>query len=173
MDISVSDSFDDSTHLGLKQNNFVRQKLEQFPVLRPVCLILKKLLVQNGFNDPYTGGLGSFGLFIMLYAALCFEQMNTDVMFQSENTYKARLLVYFLSMYGESFDIERKMIFFVDEGMPMVFDKIGQFPNGNSKILCVYDPTNNKNNTTSKAFRIEEIQALFKQTKQQLTHKES
>ena len=73
-------------------------------------------------------------------------------------------------MYGESFDIEKKMIFFVDDGMPMVFDKIGQFPNTNNKILCVYDPTNSKNNTTQKAFRIEEIQALFKETKQKLTN---
>lgn len=70
VDISVSDSFNESAHLGLSQSYFVRDKLNQYPVLRPVCLILKKLLVTNEFNDPYTGGLGSFGLFIMLYAAL-------------------------------------------------------------------------------------------------------
>lgn len=70
VDISISDSFNESAHLGLSQSYFVRDKLNQYPVLRPVCLILKKLLVKNEFNDPYTGGLGSFGLFIMLYAAL-------------------------------------------------------------------------------------------------------
>lgn len=168
VDISVSDSFNTSGHLGLTQNNFVREKLELYPVLRPVCLILKKLLVKNDFNDPYTGGLGSFGLFLMLYAALCFEQTNTNEMFHCESTYKARLLIYFLSMYGENFDIEKKLIFFSEDGFPMLFDKIGQSPSGSNKILCVYDPTNIKNNTTQKAFRIEEIQRLFKDTKQKV-----
>lgn len=69
VDISMSDSYE-GAHMGLKQNAFVKEKLEQYPVLRPVCLTLKKLLIANGFNDPYTGGLGSYGLFIMLYAAL-------------------------------------------------------------------------------------------------------
>lgn len=169
VDISVSDSFNNSEHLGLTQNNFVREKLALYPVLRPVCLILKKLLVKNDFNDPYTGGLGSFGLFLMLYAALCFERVNSNEMFHCDATYKARLLIYFLSMYGENFDIEKKVIFFSEDGFPMLFDKIGQSPLGNNKILCVYDPTNIKNNTTQKAFRIEEIQRLFKETKQKIT----
>lgn len=72
-------------------------------------------------------------------------------------------------MYGENFDIEKKVIFFVDDGVPMVFDKLGQSPNGNNKILCVYDPTNSRNNVTQKAFRIEEIVNLFKETKQKIT----
>lgn len=169
VDISISDSFDESAHLGLLQSNFVRDKLNLYPVLRPVCLMLKKLLVKYNFNDPYTGGLGSFSLFIMLYAALCFEQMNSHELFQCESTYKARLLAWFLSMYGESFDIERKVIFFLEDGMPMLFDKLGKSPSGNNKILCVYDPTNSKNNTTQKAFRIEEIQQLFRATKQSIT----
>ena len=166
VDISISNSIDGSHHV-LKQNNFVREKLEEFPVLRPVCLILKKLLVTNGFNDPYTGGLGSFGLFIMLYAALYFELMNTDVNFQNETTDKGRLFVYFLSMYGESLDIEKKMIFFFNDGMPMVIDKLTKSFFGSNKLLCVYDPTNIKNNITSKAFRIQEIQKFLRETKLQ------
>lgn len=38
------------------------------------------------------------------------------------------------------------------------------------KTLCVYDPINSKNNTTQKAFRIEEIQKLFKATKDKITN---
>lgn len=169
VDISVSDSFDETAHLGLLQSNFVREKLEEYPILRPVCLMLKKLLVENNFNDPYTGGLGSFSLFIMLYAALLFDQMNNHELFYGEATAKGRLYAWFLSLYGESFDIEKKVIFFLEDGTPMVFDKLGRSPYGTNKILCVYDPTNSKNNTTQKAFRIEDIQLLFKATKSRLT----
>lgn len=74
-------------------------------------------------------------------------------------------------MFGESFDIEKKVIFFLEDGMPMMFDKLGKSPSGSNKILCVYDPTNSKNNTTQKAFRIEEIQQLFRSTKQNIIAK--
>ncbi|CAI2366597.1 unnamed protein product [Moneuplotes crassus] len=168
VDISMSDSYE-GAHMGLKQNAFVKEKLEQYPVLRPVCLTLKKLLNVNGFNDPYTGGLGSYGLFIMLYAALCFENMNSDEMFQQESTYKGRLFIYFFTMYSPGFDIEKKCIFFFPDGMPIVVDKFGRGPHSNDKLLCVYDPTNNKNNVTSKAFRIKEIQEWFQSIKEKMT----
>lgn len=101
VDISISDTFDESSHLGLHQSNFVKEKLQEYPVLRPVCLMLKKLLVKHDLNDPYTGGLGSFSIFVMLYATLYFERTSSNILFQSENTYKARLFAYFLSYFGE------------------------------------------------------------------------
>ncbi|CAI2366148.1 unnamed protein product [Moneuplotes crassus] len=170
VDISMSDSYE-GAHMSLKQSAFVKEKLEQYPVLRPVCLTLKKLLIANGYNDPYTGGLGSYGLFIMLYAALCFENMNSDEMFQQEATYKGRLFIYFFSMYSPEFDVENKCIFFFPDGMPIVVDKFGKIPGANSKLLCVYDPTDNKSNITSKAFRIKEIQEWFKSIKEKMTCK--
>ena len=172
VDISISDSFDESSHLGLLQSNFVKEKLQEYPVLRPVWLMLKKLLVKYDLNDPYTGGLGSFSIFVMLYAALYFERTNSNILFQSENTYKARLFAYFLSYYGEWFNVESHTLFFPDKQVPIVVPKIisGFDASSFKKTLCVYDPTNSKNNTTQKAFRIEEIQKLFKSTKDKITN---
>lgn len=170
VDISMSESYE-GAHMSLKQSAFVKEKLEQYPVLRPVCLTLKKLLNTSGYNDPYTGGLGSYGLFIMLYAALWFENMNSDEMFQQEATYKGRLFIYFFSMYSPEFDVENKWIFFFPDGMPIVVDKFGKTPGANNKLLWVYDPTDNKSNITSKAFRIKEIQEWFKSIKEKMTWK--
>ena len=171
VDVSISDTFDDFSHLGLLQSNFVREKLEEYPVLRPVCLMLKKLLVKYDLNDPYTGGLGSFSIFVMLYAALYFERTNSNILFQSENTYKARLFAYFLSYYGEWFNVESHTLFFPDKSVPIVVPKISSgLDSSFKKTLWVYDPTNSKNNTTQKAFRIEEIQKLFKLTKDKITN---
>jgi DNA polymerase sigma len=45
---------------------FVKSTLEALPQLRPVILLLKKLLLVNNLNDLYTGGVSSYSLFIML-----------------------------------------------------------------------------------------------------------
>jgi DNA polymerase sigma len=166
VDISISDSFCESEHQGLLQSEFVKEKLALHKELRPVCLMLKKLLVENNFNDPYTGGLGSFSLFLMLYAALRFEQYQPDHMFRADNIYKGRLYVWFLTLYGENFNIDKNVIYFLEDGTPMVFDKLTK---SSSSLLCVFDPTNVKNNTTQKAFRIQDIQKLFKEKKLSIT----
>ena len=47
VDVSICDSFENIEHQGIKQAFFVEQKLDEFPILKPVCLMLKKLLVKN------------------------------------------------------------------------------------------------------------------------------
>jgi non-canonical poly(A) RNA polymerase PAPD5/7 len=42
--------------------------LEKFPSIRPVLLLLKFILRQRGYNETYTGGLGSYLLLNMIYA---------------------------------------------------------------------------------------------------------
>ena len=38
------------------------EKVEQLPLLRPMCLVLKTMLQQRGLSDPSTGGLGGYSL---------------------------------------------------------------------------------------------------------------
>mmetsp|Transcript_2662 Transcript_2662/g.3123 ORF Transcript_2662/g.3123 Transcript_2662/m.3123 type:complete len:89 (+) Transcript_2662:247-513(+) len=86
--------------------------------------MLKKVLVKNHLNDPYTGGLGSFSLFLMLYAAYFLEKLNAYEGFHSETTHPARLFAWFLAYFGEYFEIEKMAIIFMKEGdMPLVMLK--------------------------------------------------
>jgi DNA polymerase sigma len=103
---------------------FVETNLIQYPILRPVCLILKKLLVKNGHSDPYSGGLGSYSLFLMLYAAYFIEKVGTFEGFHSENTHPARLFAWFLTYFGEYFDMKTMAIMFMQEAMPLTVPKI-------------------------------------------------
>ena len=41
VDISLWDSFENNEHQGMRQAMFVQQKLQEFPILKPVCLMLK------------------------------------------------------------------------------------------------------------------------------------
>ena len=170
VDISISDSFNETSHLGLYQTNYVIDRLYENPVLGPVWLVLKKLLLVNDLNNPYTGGLGSFSLFVMLYAALNFERMNSNALFQEDDVYKGRLFAYFLSYYGDYFDVEYNAIFFDWNSMPIILPKLNPQCDTSSfrKTLIVYDPTNCRNNTTQKTFRYEEIERLFSKTKKRI-----
>jgi DNA polymerase sigma len=40
------------------------------PTLKPIVLVLKKLLLAQNLNQPYLGGLNSYSLVIMTYAFL-------------------------------------------------------------------------------------------------------
>lgn len=171
VDISICDSFNSTDHAGIKQSLFVKQKIAQYPELKPVCLILKKLLVKNGLNDVYTGGLGSFSLFLMLYSALYLERTNGVQGFQCETTYVARLFAWFLSYYGEYFSIENDMIMFFDGDLPLIYKKqlFGIDKDQSKDTLYVYDPHNSKNNTTQKTFNIHQILKWFSDTKNKIT----
>ena len=49
---------------------FMRSELERMPALRPLLLVLKCCLAQQGLNETFTGGVGSFMLFLMVRSAL-------------------------------------------------------------------------------------------------------
>jgi DNA polymerase sigma len=68
LDITIEDA-DGEDHFGKDCKDFVKQKIKENPPLRPVCLVLKKILKRFDLNKPYTGGLASYSLFLMLLAA--------------------------------------------------------------------------------------------------------
>lgn len=106
----------------------------------------------------------------MLYAAYFIEKLNTYEGFHSEGTHPARLFAWFLTYFGEYFDVDTMAIMFMQEEMPLTILKAYwgvEFDNERS-VLWVFDPHNAKNNTTQKAFRIDEIWKLFSSTKQKI-----
>lgn len=86
--------------------------------------MLKKLLVNNKLNNPYTGGLGSFSLFLMLHAAYFLENLNILESFHTENAHPARLLLWFLTYFAEYFDYKYLAIIHQSEFKPFIVPKI-------------------------------------------------
>ena len=58
------------TARGLVTAALVLRLLRDFPVLKPLTLVLKQLLVEKGLNDAYTGGLSSYGLVLLIASLL-------------------------------------------------------------------------------------------------------
>lgn len=44
--------------------------IQEFPVLRPLVLVLKQFLLQRDLNEAYTGGISSYCLLLMVYSFL-------------------------------------------------------------------------------------------------------
>jgi TPR repeat protein len=68
---------DGPTHRGLQSCALVKTMLNYHPELRPLVLVLKKLLKENDLNNPYTGGLSSYALVLMVEGLLRVHQLDS------------------------------------------------------------------------------------------------
>lgn len=50
--------------------NLVKEYLAENQLIEPLILVLKQMLKVWGFNDPYTGGLSSYALFLLIVSFL-------------------------------------------------------------------------------------------------------
>ena len=57
-------------HNGLQCVNLVNNYLVEYWFIEPLILVLKQMLKVNGLNDPWKGGLSSYGLLLMIVAFL-------------------------------------------------------------------------------------------------------
>ena len=56
------------SHNGVKCVNLVKEYLLDCWFIEPLILVLKQMLKVNNLNDPYKGGLSSYGLLLMIVA---------------------------------------------------------------------------------------------------------
>ena len=89
-------------HSGLNCVSLIKQYLIYYRPLRPITLILKHLLFITELNDPYQGGISSYGLILMITAfiqSLIIKNIYTEY----ENNY-GKFLLEFLKFYSSAFD---------------------------------------------------------------------
>lgn len=55
-------------HNGVRCVNLVKDYIRECWYIEPLILVLKQMLKVNGLNDPYKGGLSSYGLLLMIVA---------------------------------------------------------------------------------------------------------
>ena len=84
-------------HNGLDCVHLVKEYLHENELIEPLILVLKQMLKVWGFNDPYTGGLSSYALFLLIVSFLQAKQMPT--LLQQINI--GHTLLEFLKYYAE------------------------------------------------------------------------
>jgi len=114
--VSLDISIASRDHRGLQTMNLINLWCREYPSLSTLVLLLKQLLVTNELNDPYTGGLSSYGLVVLVKDILRLDSLikgmfkggdlpgrNWERMFAQEQDLGRQILA-FLELYGNHFD---------------------------------------------------------------------
>ena len=85
------------------QIDFIKSCLSEYPEIRPLIKIIKKILQLNNMNNSYHGGMSSYCLFLLIYSYIKFyhHQMNY---IENNNINYGSLLIGVLSFYSQYID---------------------------------------------------------------------
>ena len=92
--LQVDVSFNQPT--GPPAAKLMKQMLQDLPPLRPVTIVLKYFLAARGLNEPYSGGVGSYMLQLMLLAVLQYRERLAP----EQNLNLGSILIDFMELYG-------------------------------------------------------------------------
>ena len=158
IDISMSSE----NHFGLKTVELVRKYLDKYKVLKPIILALKTLLKNGSLNDPYKGGLSSYGLILMVVSFIQSE-IDNEKYNESSPTILGETFLNVLGHYGIFFDYNNYVIitYPVEEKADNAEkDNTYQFI-PNTHELIIVDPLNNQNNVAKSTFQFMNIKMGF------------
>jgi DNA polymerase sigma len=137
-------------HMGIRCCQFVKKKLEEYSALESLTLVLKKFLALRNMNQPYQGGLNSYGLIILI---VTFLNLQLADFYSKEGALSfARVLKGFLFYFGKQFDSNFNII----SEQQQIVHEINY-----SSILVIRDPLNPLNNIGKSTFNFENIRAEF------------
>jgi DNA polymerase sigma len=154
-------------HNGLNCVELVKEYLMECWFIEPLILVLKQMLKVNNLNDPYKGGLSSYGLLLMIVAFIQHRKLNQIQMPNQINL--GNILLDFLHHYGE-------MLKFTEQGItcrrprdhtdsknfyPIMPPQDMMYPH-TSKVPYIDDPLNPNNNVGKSTFQFQDIQTIFK-----------
>ena len=78
-------TYQDDNHNGLESVELIQQYLGIYPQLRALTFILKKFIYSARLFDPYSGGISSYGLILMIVAYLQNENRERKKNKQGKN----------------------------------------------------------------------------------------
>ncbi|KAH0559268.1 hypothetical protein GP486_004215 [Trichoglossum hirsutum] len=164
-------------------DEYVRTYLAEYPALRPLYFTIKNALLIRDFADTFTGGLGSYSLFMALVAWLRLRKSQNITIWHHNNETLGEDLLDFLEFYasfdyyhwGLSIEPPRVLRKRLRVGRPSTFEKEAMAGDpilrAQSKMcvadeiqpyrLYLQDPANPYNDLGSKCYGIKHIRATF------------
>ncbi|KAK5114505.1 hypothetical protein LTR62_002440 [Meristemomyces frigidus] len=114
------------------QQAITQKYLAELPHLRDLFYITRTMLGMRDLVEVFNGGIGSYGLFIMLVAAL---KRPTS----SPSTSAGHQLIQFLLFYGRHHNYREHGLFLNEEGVTRTFDKIERDSLGDGEQKSIID----------------------------------
>ena len=146
--MSIDINVENEKHNGLRCVNLVKSYIKEYVALKPIIIALKSLLKNSNLNNPFTGGLTSYGLILMVVHYIQFLMDNDE----NEKNIIGNVFYGFLFHYGVKFDFSRYIIVSLPNSMNNKENSnMGISPN--NRELVIIDPLNNKNNVAKSNYQ--------------------
>ncbi|XP_038138542.1 terminal nucleotidyltransferase 4B [Cyprinodon tularosa] len=164
--IKLTDSFTEvkvdisfNVNGGVKAARLIKEFKEKYPVLPYLVLVLKQFLLQRDLNEVFTGGIGSYTLFLM---AVSFLQLhNRDV--SSPNINIGVLLIEFFELYGRNFNYLKTGIKISDGGRYVAKDDVqkNMLDGYRPSMLYIEDPLQPDNDVGRSCYGAMQVKQAF------------
>ena len=118
---------------GYEDSFFIKNILEENNIIRQAIIILKILLKENDLNEPYSGGMGSYLLFHLVYFF--------DIQCKNSKNMKYHNVFFFLFLFfeyfGTKFNFDIFGISLNKENPGKIFEKYGNYYMDDYENICV------------------------------------
>lgn len=165
--IKVDISFENDS--GLHANRTFKQWKADFPDMPAIVVLIKQLLAMRGLNEVHTGGIGGFTIICLVVSML--QLMPKDLFdgIDPRSRY-ADLLMHFLDLYGNKFDVRTTGI---KMDPPGHFDKrtTQTYAKVNPTGLTIIDPNRENNDISGGSKKIREVFECFREAHAALQHR--
>ncbi|XP_052457637.1 terminal nucleotidyltransferase 4B-like isoform X2 [Carassius gibelio] len=145
---------------GVKAANLIKEFKQQFPVLPYLVLVLKQFLLQRELNEVFTGGIGSYSLFLMVVS---FLQLHYREDACSSNPNLGVLLIEFFELYGRHFNYLKTGIRIRDGGSYVAKDEVqkGMLDGYRPSMLYIEDPLQPGNDVGRSSYGAMQVKEAF------------
>jgi non-canonical poly(A) RNA polymerase PAPD5/7 len=155
--ISVDVSFDQPS--GPPAAVLMKTYLNAMPVLRPLTFVLKYFLAARSLNEPYSGGVGSFMLQLLIVAFLQHRE-RLAFNYRKQTVYNlGLLLVEFFKFYGLDFNYFTTVISVRNDGFffPKGERKEVFCDDGRTNLLALENPLDPSSDVGKPSFRFQMV----------------
>ncbi|KAK2913914.1 hypothetical protein Q8A67_002313 [Cirrhinus molitorella] len=145
---------------GVKAANLIKDFKQQFPVLPYLVLVLKQFLLQRELNEVFTGGIGSYSLFLMVVS---FLQLHYREDACGSNPNLGVLLIEFFELYGRHFNYLKTGIRIKDGGSYVAKDEVqkGMLDGYRPSMLYIEDPLQPGNDVGRSSYGAMQVKEAF------------
>ncbi|XP_063801423.1 terminal nucleotidyltransferase 4B isoform X2 [Pseudophryne corroboree] len=145
---------------GVKAAQLIRDFIKKYPVLPFLVLVLKQFLLQRDLNEVFTGGIGSYSLFLM---AVSFLQLHPREDACSPDANYGVLLIEFFELYGRHFNYLKTGIRIKDGGSYVAKDEVqkSMLDGYRPSMLYIEDPLQPGNDVGRSSYGAMQVKQAF------------
>ena len=154
--LGVDISYEMFSHHGQECVNYIKRKANEYQPLTAITFALKTIFYKAKLNEPYKGGLSSYGIILLILYFLDIEKnRGRDISINNVGLLFFELLLFYSNR--ENFSINNPIILTQNVDYTAIYE-MQKFPNCS---FIIVDPLNPQNNVANNARQLNNILNAF------------